>query len=90
MVEWNYWARVFDTSGREAPLTEYGKKIRPPMLSGSGVFVELAPGETDRSDEEITKVYDLSKPGKYILQVCRDLGDLGSIYSNKIEIQVAR
>lgn len=90
LVEWNYWARVLDSSNQEVPLTDYGKKIRPPVISGSGTFVELAPGETDRAEEDVTKIYDLSSPGKYSVQVCRDLGDLGSIYSNKIEIQVTR
>jgi hypothetical protein len=88
LVEWNYWARIIDSSGREAPTTNHGTKIRPPVIFGSGTLNELAPGETRRGEEEVTTIYDLSKPGKYSLQVCRDLIDLGNIYSNKIEILV--
>jgi hypothetical protein len=86
--EWNYWVRAVDTKGREVLLTDYGSKIRPPIISGSGDFIKLDPGQMDKGEQDASKIYDFSTPGKYTINVCRDLGDLGSIYSNRIEVRV--
>jgi hypothetical protein len=42
----------------------------------------------DNREQDVSKIYGFSTPGKYTVNVCRDLGDLGSIYSNTIKVKV--
>jgi hypothetical protein len=86
-VERNYELHVLDSNRKEAPLTSYAKTIRT-YPHGSSILVKLASGESDRDEEDLTKLYELSAPEKYTIRVCRDLVDWGNIYSNEIQIEV--
>jgi hypothetical protein len=52
----------------------------------------LKPGETTTSSAVISMLYDLTKPGRYTIQVSRPLTDEhtepGRVYSNKITVTV--
>lgn len=51
--------------------------------------VAHGPARREFLDEEnVLKVYDISEPGFYTIEVCRDLIGIGNIYSNKIQIEV--
>jgi hypothetical protein len=61
------------------------------VLSGSGACVTVKPGETQTEGIEVSKLYDLSKPGKYTIQVER--GDPEStviVKSNAITVTVSK
>ena len=66
---------VRDVQGNLAPLTDYGRLV----IKGEGdvpivgkVFsMALLPGEVLKKDVVISKLYDLSQPGKYTIQAQR-------------------
>jgi hypothetical protein len=71
------WIDVRDENGKLAPQTQYGKKIKgdestpPAATNASSMAVEMKPGETARAHIQVTKLFDLSRPGKYTIQVDR-------------------
>jgi hypothetical protein len=61
------------------------------MLNGPGVVIEcavveltVAPGEEFKLGENIALYFEMTAPGKYVLQATRD-----SVSSNKLEITIA-
>ena len=87
-VERDYEVHVLNVHGLEAPLTEWAAAIRRPPIKGSQILLALAPGDKIRKEEKLLKVYDMSEPGFYTIQVCRDLIGIGNIYSNKMQVEV--
>lgn len=82
----NYELYVRDSSGKELPLTENGRKIRTGPIKGSQNTVVLAPGEKYTAKDDFSGMYAISVPGSYTVEACRDLIDWGNMYSNKIVI----
>lgn len=80
--ELHHDVEVRDDKNDLAPETEYHRKIKgrlpatpgkapsPPNVR-SDIFIPIKPGETRNDDLTISKLYDLSKPGKYTIQVLR-------------------
>ena len=72
--EFFYEAAVRDALGRSAPDTEHGfdvKKHRHHRVYSGPAFA-LNPKETIKDQLEISNLYDMSKPGKYEVQLsCR-------------------
>jgi len=82
----NYELHVRDGSGKEAPLTEPEREVRTRPIHGSGDDVTLAPGERDTYQEDLSNIYNISVPGSYTVEACREIHDWGNIYSNKIVV----
>ena len=77
MAELEFQAYVRDDHGNPAPLTEYGRLVLkgegplPPLVTRFAGYTALLPGESLKCDVVITRLYDLSQPGKYTIQVER-------------------
>jgi hypothetical protein len=65
----DYDVTVADGSGKEPPLTEFGKRL-PEMPILRSVGLDLEPGQEVQVTLEITKLYQLS-PGTYYARVDR-------------------
>ena len=91
--EIEYVIEVRDSQGTSAPKTDFGRKANErPHFSSDQIFT-LQPGEClPKISLDVTKLYDLSRPGKYTIQVNRlvpkELGS-GQIRSNPITITIA-
>jgi RNA polymerase sigma factor (sigma-70 family) len=70
----NHLILVRDAAGREPPLTPFGRRCRSAFSPGGerskNVPVPIPAGGTDAAYEEydLTKHYDLSRPGRYTVQ----------------------
>jgi len=71
--EFDYRVTVTDASGVEAPLTEWGKKLKLgeafPIRQTTS---DIEPGRDEQVTVEVSKVYDLSRPGTYTVRVVRN------------------
>ena len=72
-------------SGKEAPLTAWGRQIRT-FIHGSGNYVTLAPGAKFTGKEDLSSVYAMAAEGIYTIEACRELHGGGNVYSNQIVI----
>jgi hypothetical protein len=98
-AESHYFIDVRDAKGRSVPDTEYAhtvpnKNAKPATEFGfSEVVYSLKPGESLTEVVVITKLYDLGQPGRYTVQVSREipreLGG-GTVKSNVITIKVTK
>jgi hypothetical protein len=98
-----YVAYVWDEKGDLAKETKYERLIRTSMndpedikkgqiiiLTGSRSPGELPPGSTHQDEILLNRLYDVSQPGKYTVQV-RTWGDMaGRALSNKITITITK
>ena len=92
-AELNYDIDVRGSKGELAPETSFGRKLhhKEPgfTLGGSVVAYYLKPGQTHETRSYLNRVYDLSQPGKYTIQVQRRDPDSNTIVkSNAITITV--
>jgi hypothetical protein len=92
-AESEYSIKVLDSQGREVPDTDYGQKIkqRKILVSRSRVSWTLGPGESLKDGAIISKLYDISHPGKYTGQVMRSIPPQlgkGTVKSNIIQVTV--
>ena len=74
MQDRNYMVDVFDTSGKAMRDTERGRQWkhdggRRQVISGP--MDRLRPGDTTTGELVISDLYDMSRPGKYSVQVRR-------------------
>src|ERR1700730_9323434 len=88
----DFKADVRDSQGNLAPLTEYGRSVMrnetAPDITSAG-YSMVRPGETKKSDVDITKLYNLSQPGKYSIRVQRiDDAIKMAVKSNTITLTV--
>jgi hypothetical protein len=98
-AESHYLIDVRDSKGRPVPDTEYAHTVwnlnsKPTTLFVFSEIVDtLKPGETMTDVAVITKLYDLTRPGKYTIRVSRkiwkELGK-GTVKSNPITITVIK
>jgi hypothetical protein len=86
LPERDYEMHVRDQKGKEAPFTNWGRQLRTGPIRGPGYDITLAPGEKYEDQEDISKLYEISVPGNYTVEVCRELYVWGNIYSNKTVI----
>src|SRR6185437_6158558 len=82
-----------DSQGRPAPDTDFARKLKSKeqgYFSSDTVFT-LQPGESHKTALVVTKLYDLSSPGKYLIQVSRtvpkEFGG-GAIKSNIVTVTI--
>jgi hypothetical protein len=71
----DYWLVVTDASGAELPRTEEGDRMRQPSRTGGGIVGSLAPGaEYGGGTIDVTKHYQLDRPGNYFVRIARRIG----------------
>jgi hypothetical protein len=82
-------------SGREFVLsaTEYGRMLRDERFikKGSRISEILKPGDSFTAVATITKLFEIERPGKYVVEVTRTIPDTlgrGTVKSNPITISV--
>jgi hypothetical protein len=99
-LEYNFDVR--DTQGNRVPLTRYGRALHGTPDKGddrndcgdcSEVGVWIQPHEKVADEVVISKIYELSKPGKYTIQASgtepRLVGNSDAIKSNSVVLTVA-
>jgi hypothetical protein len=90
--ERNYAIKITDDHGNVPPLTNYGRAL----IKHEGVIIDrccpsmiLQPGETRNEDVVVTSLFDLSKPGKYTIQLERfDNSIKAGVKSNAVAVTV--
>src|SRR6266403_5108418 len=91
----DYPTEVRDDKGNPAPQTPYRRELKCSERLGDtrNILVTLKPQESIDEEIVVNKLYDLSRPGDYLIQVSRTvpkkLGG-GSIKSNTIMITLTR
>jgi hypothetical protein len=88
----DYAIEVRDSQGRLAPDTDFARKLKERAYYSNDTVFTLQPGESlPKTPLVATKFYDLSRPGKYLIQVSRgvpkEIGG-GTVKSNTITIAV--
>jgi hypothetical protein len=98
-AECEYTVDARDLKGNLAPYAKHGRALRGVPLKGevrehlcadfSGFPKELQPGETQDDAILASGIYDLTKPGKYTIQVSRTYGEAKTVVkSNTITLTV--
>lgn len=92
LAEVDYAFEVRDSQGMIPPETDYAKKSKGRGHFSNDQIFYLQPGESlPKELLVLTKFYDMSRPGKYTVQVSRvvprDLGS-GTVKSNNLTITV--
>jgi hypothetical protein len=95
MAELEFQVDVRDNQGNPAHLTEYGRQVIKqegiPLVTHFAGYTVLHPGGTLKCDVVITRLYDLTQPGKYTIQVQRIEDALKMIVkSNTITVTVTQ
>ena len=89
----DYPTEVRDDKGNLVPLTPYRQQLRCNDRLGDtrNILVTLKPQESIDEEILVHKLYELSRPGSYLVQVSRTipkkLGD-GTVKSNSVKITV--
>jgi hypothetical protein len=81
-----YRVDVYDADGRPAPETERGREVssRGPVVPiTSCIAVNVKAGATWKDRMVVSDLYDMGKPGKYLIQVIR-----GDVKSNTITMTI--
>jgi hypothetical protein len=85
------WVMVTDALGRELPLTKEGRAWRGPPSPGSSVRGSLEPGAVDGDQAfDLTKLYQLDRPGDYFVRIARRMGTPPDVPSPKTPQEMAR
>jgi len=92
--ELEFESDVLSEKGNPASQTKYGhglKKSGLDAVEGSRIMFRLQPGETYEDSMSLNKLYDLSKPGKYRIELHKRVPDhlgQGVVKSNALVITV--
>jgi hypothetical protein len=80
-----YSVDVYDASGRRAAHTDHGREVdtRPVVPITSCISVNVKAGTTWKDQMVVSDLYDMGKPGKYLVRVNR-----GDEKSNTITLTV--
>jgi hypothetical protein len=85
----NFQFGAWDAQGLPVPKKKYW---HPELAPGSQINRTLAPGESVTWDQEVSRVYDFSQPGKYTIQVAmeipKEMGGPGKVKSNLVALTV--
>lgn len=83
---WVYRVHIRDTKGVEPSQTKFAQSVG---VGGSGGYIPLRPEKTITDRCNVAKLYDLSRPGKYTIQVERlDEQSKAFVESNTITVTV--
>jgi hypothetical protein len=86
-IDPNLLFTVWDANGKLARKLTYPHEFE----SGSPVNRTIKPGESISEDQRVSRLYDMSRPGKYVIQVLRTASDNprgGFVKSNTLTITV--
>jgi hypothetical protein len=71
-AELNYQMVMLDSAGHPVPLTNWGKAVaKRQVIIVSLVVLPLAPGKTWVETTELTKLFEITKPGTYTVRAGR-------------------
>jgi len=93
-VEVYYKVAIHDEKGEEPPITDFGRRAKTSYVvqENARTLCEWPPNWTLAYSMAVSKQYDLSKPGKYIVQVTRAASDLSPnstvVKSNELTVTV--
>lgn len=83
---WVYQVDIRDGKGEEPRQTEFARSVG---AGGSGGYIPLPPGKALTDRVNVSKLYDLSRPGRYTIQFQRvDMESKTFVTSNKITVTV--
>lgn len=93
-AQFNYHIVVTDQSGHRVPYISHNEqagRIHKPT-AWSNVGVDLSPNETLEEDCEITRIFMLKAPGKYLLEFTRPILKSNDkvAHSNRLTITIVR
>ena len=98
-IGFEYEVDVWTDKSAMAPETKFGREIhnhttpeddrQPEVILSNGAYSELGPGKSITDHVSISKMYDLSKPGKYTIQF-RRLDEVSKtlVKSNKLTVTI--
>jgi hypothetical protein len=91
--ECDYGVEVFKEHGESASATEHKRALRceGPRMVNRNVLITLKPGESTETAISVSDLYDITRPGRYLVWVTRRVpGDLGKgmVKSNTLKIVV--
>lgn len=90
----DYEIDIRDERGTAVPGSDFGRKLKePPVIpmNSRNLGIYLRPNESTKESITLSELYDLSRPGKYLIQVERGVSDNpkdGVVKSNKITVTV--
>lgn len=90
--EFNYDVKVITADGTIPPRTEFGKDpIRSKLPSGRSIrreYTTLNPGDEVHQSIVLNSLYDMTRPGSYIVRVSKKLNNLGdaNLVSNAVTV----
>ena len=91
-AELHYTVKVHDKKGSDVKETKYGQAVRKhELLIISDAAILLEPGEILEEDTVLSKLFDLTSPGEYEVQLSRPVSDdpkAENVKSNIITITV--
>jgi hypothetical protein len=87
-VDPNYFYDVHDTGGKLVRKRVYE---HPELATGHAIFRSVKPGESITDVQDLSRLYDMRQPGKYVIQVSRRISEgkrADVVKSNKITVTV--
>lgn len=82
LAELDFATYVYDAEGKLAPLKDYGRTVvmHEQPIADENFPLTLRPQDSFQREIELSKLYDLTKPGRYAIQVER-FDDLAGVVS---------
>ena len=85
-ADYRYEVTVYDAQNNMAMETERGRKVKGALgrMSHLGASSWLNPGESTKDELAVSDLYDMSRPGKYRVQVSRKGANSNTITINVV------
>ena len=81
----------FDVRDEDGKVKQKKIHKHPELASGKPINCTIAPGQTLNEEQDVTRLFDASEPGKYLIQVSRRVSDAEKdkfVTSNTITVTV--
>jgi hypothetical protein len=95
-AEFHYSVLLLDDDGKPVPETKYSRILQGKeheTYTENVLSVTIQPNEEAKDDFVLNKLFDLSKPGKYTLQVARGIPETlgkGLVKSNVLSLVITK
>ena len=87
-AEFNFHIEVQDIAGKPVAMTQHHRRVRGEMpVTSSNQQIRLQPGQSISETAILNQLYEVSRPGKYVIQAKHDVGG-GVVKSNTLTITV--
>jgi hypothetical protein len=91
----NYEYAILYDENQEVPLTPFGEHQKESSVMSAMAASDVAPGEELTSTVEISRLYDLSRPGKYTVEASKDLPSRSGqgfikVVSNRLDFEIIK